>query len=68
MQTTILPQIWINTRADYAGMAAGLVLSWATVVKGEPKAPFPIATTLLFWRGRYSFLWSAPLTFDPYLF
>ena len=38
----------------------------ATVVKGDPKAPFVIATTVLLCDsycrgGRYSFPWIAPL-------
>ena len=31
-----------------------------TVVKGDPKAPFLIATKPRCWRGRYSFPWIAP--------
>ena len=32
-----------------------------TVVKGDPKVPFKLATTLRYKGGRYSFLWNAPL-------
>ena len=32
-----------------------------TVVEGDPKAPFSIATTPKCKRGHYSFLWIAPL-------
>ena len=39
----------------------------ATVVKGNPKAPFSIATTTRCRRGGYSFPLFAPLTFDTYL-
>ena len=33
----------------------------ATVIKGNPKAPFSIATTLRCREGHYSFSWIAPL-------
>ena len=33
----------------------------ATVVEGDPKAPFSTATTPMSWGGRHSFLWIAPL-------
>ena len=33
----------------------------ATVVEGNQKAPFSIATTSRCWRGRHPFLWSALL-------
>ena len=33
----------------------------ATVVEGDQKAPFSIATTPRCWGGRYSFPWIAPL-------
>ena len=33
----------------------------ATIVEGDPKAPFSIATTLRCRGGRYSFPWIAPL-------
>ena len=33
----------------------------ATVVEGDPKAPFSLATTTRCRRGRYSFLWVASL-------
>ena len=33
----------------------------ATVVEGDQKAPFSIATTLRCRGGRYSFPWNAPL-------
>ena len=37
--------------------------------RGDPKAPFPIATTLRFRGGRYSFPWIAPLYtwYVPYI-
>ena len=37
-----------------------------TVVEGDPKAPFLIATGLRCREGSYSFPWIAPLTLDPY--
>ena len=37
----------------------------ATLVKGDPKAPFSIATTLKYRGGSYSIPWNAPLY--PYL-
>ena len=41
----------------------------ATVVKGKPKAPFSIATTLRYRGGRYSFPWITPLYpwYVPYI-
>ena len=33
----------------------------ATVIEGDPKAPFSIATTPRYRRGNYSFPWIAPL-------
>ena len=44
-----------------------LVVKLATVVEGDPKAPFSIATTPRCWGGCYSFPWSVPLYFGPYL-
>ena len=38
-----------------------------TLVEGNPKAPFSIATTSMCRGGRYSFPWIAPLNLDPYL-
>ena len=38
-----------------------------TVVKGDTKAPFSIATTSGGRGGHYSFPWIAPLTIDLYL-
>ena len=40
-----------------------------TVVEGDPKAPFSIATTPRFRGGRYSFPWIAPLYpwYVPYI-
>ena len=38
-----------------------------TVVEGDPKASFSIATTPRCRGERYSFLWIATLYFDPYL-
>ena len=41
----------------YIYMSCNLV----TVVEGDSKAPFSIATTSIFRGGRYSFRWIAPL-------
>ena len=38
-----------------------LYVKLATVVEGDPKTPFSIATTLRCRRGRYSFPWIVPL-------
>ena len=38
-----------------------------TVVEGNPKAPFLIATTPKYRGGRYSFRWIGPLYLDLYL-
>ena len=42
-------------------------VSLLTVVEGDPKAPFSIATTLRCWGEHFSFPWIAPLTFDQSL-
>ena len=43
-----------------------IYINWMTVVKGDPKGSFTIATILRY-RGKcYSFLWIAQLTLDPY--
>ena len=39
----------------------------ATVVEGNPKAPFLIAATSRCRGGRYFFPWISPLYLDPYL-
>ena len=39
----------------------------ATIVEGDPKAPFSIATTPRCRGGRYSIPWIAPLYLEPYL-
>ena len=41
------------------------IVSWLTIVKGDPKASFSIASTLRCWHS--SFLRIAQLTLDPYL-
>ena len=45
----LLKAIYINSK------------SLATVVKGDPKALFSVATTPKYWGGCYSFPWIAPL-------
>ena len=42
-------------------------ICWPTVVEGDLKAPFSIATTTRCKGGHYSFLLIAPLILDPYL-
>ena len=44
-----------------------MYISWSTVVEGDPKAPFSVATTSRSRGGRYSFPWIAPFALDPYL-
>ena len=46
-----------------------VLLELATVVEGDPKAPFSIATTLRCREGCYSFPWIAPLYpwYVPYI-
>ena len=46
-----------------------IYLKLATIVEGDQKAPFSIATTLRCRGGRYSFLWIAPLYpwYVPYI-
>ena len=41
--------------------------SWVTLVKGNPNAPFSIATIPICGRGCFYFPWVALLTLDPYL-
>ena len=48
-------------------MFADQSVKLATVVEGDPKAPFSIATTPRCKGGRDSFPWIAPLYFDRYL-
>ena len=43
------------------------IVSWPTVVEGDPKAPFSIATIPKCKGGRNSFHWIPPLTLDQYL-
>ena len=38
-----------------------IIVKLPTVVEGDPKAPFPIATTLRCKKGHYSIPWIAPL-------
>ena len=54
---------FFNIIADLLGdtLALYLFIKLATVVKGDPKAPFSIATTPKCWGGCYSFPWIAPL-------
>ena len=42
------------------------IVSWPTIVKGDPKSSFSIATTMWCKGGRYSFPWILPFTPDPY--
>ena len=42
-------------------------VSWLTVVEGDQKAPFSIATTPKCRGGHNSFPWITPLAFDLYL-
>ena len=43
-----------------------MLVSWLTVVEDNSKAPFSIATTPKYRRGRYSFPLTTPPTRDPY--
>ena len=42
------------------------IVSWLTIVEGDPKAPFSIVTTLTCREGHYSFFWIVPLALDLY--
>ena len=42
-------------------------MSWPTVIEGDPKASFSIATTPMCRGWRYFFYSFAPPTLDPYL-
>ena len=44
-----------------------MCVSWPTVVTGDPKAPFSIATSPRCRGGHYSFPWIDPLALDNYL-
>ena len=59
--------IWPTFKKDLTHTHMDIVLSWLTVVKGKPMAPFSIATTPRCRERCYSFPWLAPLTLDPYL-
>ena len=69
----VMPDIFQKSYARY--MLEKLVSNYflnvkvksATVVKGDPKALFTIATTPRCSGGRYTFPWIAPITLDPYL-
>ena len=52
---------------EYIYIYIYIYISWLTVVKGNPKAPFSMDTTPRFSGGCYYFPRIAPLTFDPYL-
>ena len=43
------------------------IVSWLTVIEGDSKAPFSIATRPWYKGGRYFFLWIGPLTLYTYL-
>ena len=51
---------------DYTATAY-ICISWPTVVKANPKAPFSIATTLKHRGGCYFFPWMLHFTLDSYL-
>ena len=44
-----------------------MIYKLVTVVEGDLKAPYSIATTLRSREGHYFFPQTAPLTLDPYL-
>ena len=46
--------------------SSSAIIIWPTEVKGDPKAPFSIATTARCSGGRFSFPSNAPLTLDSY--
>ena len=43
------------------------LVSWLTIVNGDPTTLFSIITTPMCWEAHYSFPWIALLTLDPYL-
>ena len=53
----------------FKNITSQLFIKLATVVEGDQKAPFSIATTPSCWGGRYSFPWIAPiyLWYVPYI-
>ena len=53
--------VWIETKLPHRSK------KWATIVEGNPKAPFSIATTPRCRGGRYSFPGLLYFTLDPYL-
>ena len=44
-----------------------IYIKLATVVEGDPKAPFSLATTPRYWEGQYIFPGLHNFTLDPYL-
>ena len=48
-------------RIELTSVKVNKVVKLVTVVEGDPKAPFSIATTPTCRGGRYSFPWIAPL-------
>ena len=44
-----------------------MYISWPTIIRGNPRAHFSIATTPKCRGGHHSFPWIVPLTLDPYL-
>ena len=51
----------------WLGQKVNMQQIWPTVVQGNLKALFSIATTPRYWGKHYSFLWITPLTLGPYL-
>ena len=51
----------LRTALNQTGYATALINKLATIVEGDPKAPFSIATTPRCRGGRYSIPWIAPL-------
>ena len=49
------------------GIVTGNYIKLATIVEGDPKAPFSIATTPRCKGGPYSLPWLLRFTLDPYL-
>ena len=58
--------IFISQSHEWIYIYISKLVSWPTVVKGDPKAPFSTATILRCREGRYSFPWITPLILYSY--
>ena len=55
MRQLVLNSSWVSHVLRPYMLNNKLVVKLTTIIEGDPKAPFSIATTPRCWRGRYSF-------------